>query len=80
MDRLEAVIGAMKMGRELTIPEAREAERRRIRRAIAPHLLTLKGVCVAFGGDRGECSCSVCVASAAIDAATKAPRKAKVKR
>ena len=56
---------------------AASVERRRIRRAIAPQLKTLKGVCVAFGGDSGECSCSVCVASAAIDAATKAPRKAR---
>ena len=54
--------------------EGAAAQRRRIRRAIAPHVATLAGLTAAFrrtGGTAGDMSR---VALEAIDRATKAPR------
>jgi len=60
--------------RRLVTPDDVAArERRRIRRLIAPHLSEY------LRGHRQPCGCYACVLSRAIDAATRAPKKARMK-
>ena len=61
---------------ETLIESAYRVERRRIRRLIAKHLLVLKSGHFAAPP---PCVCVYCEAIRAIDAATRAPKKARAK-